>query len=278
MKMFYKLILLCTTCVLAGCARQEPTLSLDEAIDALPDEWGPYSDKLELLAKKAGTTVVNRASSTNNYAMLDRVIAVTNVHERIRLTWKLYNHFRRTPEWYVEHLDGGSEKKRRLNFLFSCAMELGTSPNSTPETIIEGWKMDAETIRDLADIIRLTEPAWPDRKEQRHEAQEFTRYEEFMRRLWKHRHTMYPNLTPGQRLKIGYAGDVRARWYNYFRYDLRLNEDYYRLPSEIRPAYVEQLKRHFFIYSDVTNAYMWKRFQPELKAAFREVQERMGAR
>ena len=259
MKTVHYLVLIGTACVLAGCSRPEPTL--DEAIDALTDDWGGRY--------KIGT------SYSNNYAVLKRVIAVTNVEERIRLAWKLYGHFRRTPEWCVEHQDGGFKAERRLRFLHSCSMELGTSPNSTPETIIERRKMDAETIRNLAEVLSLTEPKWPDRGQKRYETKEFTRYEEFMNRLWEHRRQMYYNLTPRQMLEIEYAMDVRTRWYNFFRYDLVLCEDYSRLPDKMKPAFIEQLKRDFFIYSDVTNAYMWKYFQPELKEAFKEVQEQM---
>ena len=46
----------------------------------------------------------------------------------------------------------------------------------------------------------------------------------------------------------------------------------------MKPVFIEQLKRDFFIYSDVTNSFHWKYFPPELKEAFREVQERMGAK
>ena len=262
MKVLHHVILICAACVIAGCSRPEPTL--DEAIDALSDDWG-------------GRYQVG-ASYSNNYAVLKRVIAVTNAEERIRLAWKLYNHFRRSPEWCVEHQDGGFKKKRRLGFLSSCAMELGTSPNSTPETIIEGRKMDAETIRDLAEILWLTEPKWPDRGQSSHEANGFTRHEEFMWRLKKHRRQMYSNLTPGQRSEIEYANDVRAQWYNYFRYNLLVNEDYYRLPDKMKPAFIEQLKRDFFIYSDLTNSCIWKSFPSELKEAFQEVQEQMKAK
>ena len=258
MKLFHLLILMCAACVLVGCSRPEPTL--DATIDALTDDWGGRY--------KIG------ASYSNNYAVLKRVIAVTNVDERIRLAWKLYGHFRRSPEWCVEHHDGGFEKRRRLGFLYSCSWELRTSPNYTLETIIEGRKMEAETIRDLAEILRLTEPEWPDRGPKRHETKEFTRYEEFMRRLWVHRRKMCSNLTPRQTSEIKYAEDVRAQWYNYFRYDFSVNDDYYGFPNNMKPTFIEQLKRDFFIYSDVTNYFRWKYFQPELKEAFREVQER----
>ena len=257
MKVLYHLFLICAVCVLAGCSRQEPTL--DEAIDALSDDWGERY--------KIG------ASYSNNYAVLKRVIAVTNVEERIRLAWKLYNHFRRTPEWCVEHQDGGLKKEHRFNFLCSCARKLRISPNSTPETAIEGRKMDAEIIRDLAEILRLTEPEWPDRGQSSREAKEFTRYEEFMWCLKKHRRQMYSNLSPMQMLEIKYAEDVRVQWYNYFRYGLMMNYEYNGLPDKMKSAFIEQLKRDFFIYSDMTNSFAWKSFPSELKEAFREVQE-----
>ncbi len=46
----------------------------------------------------------------------------------------------------------------------------------------------------------------------------------------------------------------------------------------MKPEFIEQLKRDFFIYSDVTNAYMWKYFQPELKEAFMEVRKQMESK
>ena len=56
------MVLVCVACAITGCARKKPVQTLDEAIDALPDEWGPYSERLEQIAKRAGYTVVNRAS------------------------------------------------------------------------------------------------------------------------------------------------------------------------------------------------------------------------
>ena len=137
--------------------------------------------------------------------------------------------------------------------------------------------MDAEIIRDLAEILWLTEPEWPDRGQSSHEAKEFTRYEEFMWRLKKHRRQMYSNLSPMQVLEIKYAEDVRVQWYNYFRYGLMMNYEYNGLPDKMKSAFIEQLKRDFFIYSDMTNSFAWKSFPPELKEAFREVQERKKA-
>ena len=148
MKIPHAIFCLCTLCTaLVGCMRREQMTTLDEAIDALPDEWGPH---------------FNAGASSNNYAVLDRVIAETNVQERIRLAWKLFNHFRHTPEWYVEHLEGGNKKRERHDFFGKCARTLIFGANSTPETVIAGWKMEAETIRDLDEIIKLTGAEWQD--------------------------------------------------------------------------------------------------------------------
>ena len=134
MKVAHHLFLIGAACVLAGCSRLEFTPSLDEVINALPpDEWG--------------SDIIVLGIATNNYTVLNRVVALTNVKERIRLAWKLYNHFRHSPEWYVEHREGGLRKSNRHEFFGNCAYRLMWSTNATPETIIEGWKMEAETIR-----------------------------------------------------------------------------------------------------------------------------------
>ena len=271
MKLFHLLILICAACVLAGCSRQEPTL--DEAIDALSDEWGTYSDKLERLAKEVGTTVLNRESSTNNYAMLNRVIAVTNVQERIRLTWKLYNHCRRTPEWYVEHREDRGRNHHRKIFLHNCAHELMMSPNATPETIVEGWKIKAAIVKDMEELMRLTGPEWQARMQKRYEVEEAARHAEFRRRLKAHGGGPASYYHQKHAPELGFADDVKWEYINYFKHSFAANEFYAMLPDTRKPAFLEQLKRDFFIYSDVTNAYMWKYFQPELKEAFREVQE-----
>lgn len=63
MKISHAVVWLCLGCaVIAECVHLEPTL--DEAIDALPDEWGPH---------------FYAGASSNNYAVLDRVIAETNM-------------------------------------------------------------------------------------------------------------------------------------------------------------------------------------------------------
>ena len=108
MKVLYHLFLICAVCVLAGCSRPEPTL--DEAIDALTDDWGERY--------KIG------ASYSNNYAVLKRVIAVTNVEERIRLTWKLYNHFLRPPRMVRQTSGRRIEKGTPLQFPMQLRSEV----------------------------------------------------------------------------------------------------------------------------------------------------------
>ena len=260
MKVLCYLIYIYTFCALTGCAPRES--SLDEAIDALPpDEWGPYS--------------MVQGIATNNYMVLNQVIALTNVKERIRLTWKLYNHFRHTPEWYVEHREGGFRKRNRHDFFGNCAYKLMWGTNATPETIIEGWQMEAETIRDLVELIRLTGPEWQARMQKRYEVEEAARHAEFQRRLKAHgggpASCYHQKVAP----EIGYASDVRWRLKNYFRQGFSGAASYRKLPDEMKPDFIERLKRDFFIYCDVTNAFMWKRFPSELKAAYMEVRERM---
>ena len=55
-----------------------------------------------------------------------------------------------------------------------------------------------------------------------------------------------------------------------------LDEAIDALPDEMKPAFVEMLKRDFFIFSDATNDFTRKNYPPELKEAYWEVQERMG--
>ena len=276
MKILCHLVSISIVCAIIGCSSKEPTL--DEAIDALPDEWGPYTDKLEQFAKKHDYTIVSRKSSRSNYAMLDKVIAVTNVQERIRLVWKLYNHFRRTPEWYVEHTDGGFVKRYRQDFFGHCAWQLMSSTNRTPETILSGWEMEAETIRDLVKVMQLTGPSWQERMQKRHDVKEAAEFEEFRSQLKKHGGGPYSYLFEKWVPELTFARDIRHRYNNFFKYQFRGNESYLQLPESMRPAFIEQLKRDFFIYSDVTNAFMWKMFPPELKKAYDEVCEQMEAK
>ena len=152
------------------------------------------------------------------------------------------------------------------------------STNATPETIIEGWKMEAETIRGQVELIRLTGPEWQARMQKIYEEKEAARYAEFRRRLKAHGGGPSSYLFNKTAPEIGYAQDVRQRYDNYFRRDFSVNSSYRKLPDEMKPEFIEQLKRDFFIYSDVTNAYMWKYFQPELKEAFMEVRKQMESK
>ncbi len=255
MKVSCHLVLIVVACALAGNASTEPTL--DEIIDALPDEWG---DRCSL------------GIASNNYAVLNRITAISNVKERIRLTWKLYDHFRHSPEWYVEHREGGLENpnRNRHDFFGCCAWKLIAETNATPETIVSGWKMEAETIRGLAEIIRLTGPEWQEQMQKRHDAK---LVKEFADRRKKQR-GMASYLFRKTAPEIEYVRAVEARMYNFFR-SFAGHEYYQRLPDDMKPAFVEQMKRDFFIYSSMTNAYFLKQFPPELKKAYMEVRRQM---
>ena len=245
MKIQHAVVWLCLGCaVIAECVHLEPTL--DEAIDALPDEWGPH---------------FNAGASSNNYAVLDRVIAETNVQERIRLAWKLFNHFRHTPEWYVEHLEGGNKKRGRHDFFGKCARTLIFGTNSTPETVIAGWKMEAETIRDLDEIIKLTGAKWQDAVRKRLNV----RIDEDLKKK---------GIASGSSDELEFAYEVRWRHFRFFHL-FAGSESYVNLPDEMKPSFVEQLKRDFFIYNSMTNAFMMEKFPPELKAAYLEVRKQM---
>ncbi len=79
MKMFALGLLV--LCLAAGCSPQVPTL--DEEIANQPDEWS--------MDCRSG-------AYSNNCALLDRVMAVEDVQERIRLVTALQAHFRHSPE------------------------------------------------------------------------------------------------------------------------------------------------------------------------------------
>lgn len=253
MNVTFTFAVLCVVCAVAGCTRREkaPDLqlpTLDEAIDALPDTWGFWS---------AGEP----ACYTNKYAVLKQVSALTNVKERIRLTRKLINHFRHTPEWYVEHLDGGFRKSQRHDFFGNCAWPLIFGTNATPETVIAGWEIEAETLRDMEAVIRLTGTKWQDTMRKRHEA----RIEDDLKNK---------GIASGYSPELVFAAEIRRRYYFFF---LSFGGDasYRKLPDDMKPAFIEQMKRDFFIYSDVTNAFTWKTFPPELKEAYLEVRRQI---
>ena len=78
--------------------------------------------------------------------------------------------------------------------------------------------------------------------------------------------------------EIAFADDVRREFPNFFERSFPAYPSYKKLPDEMKPAFVEMLKRDFFIYSDATNDFTWKNYPPELKEAYREVQERLEAK
>ena len=249
MKASYFLMLFCVTCTIIGCSREEPIQSLDEVIDALPDEWG---------------TRHNTGASSNNFAVVDRINGVTNVLERIRLSWKLFNHFRHTPEWHVEHLGGGFSRGQRYALLCNCSWNLMVGTNTTPETILAGWKIRAEIIKDLEGVIRLTDLGWQEILRRQFDA----KIESDLKKY---------GTAGGSSKELDFAAEVRQDYDRYFKCSFTGGASYRRLPNDMKSEFVELLKRDFFRCSGMTNVNM-KNYPPELKEAYMEVRKQMESK
>ena len=237
-------LLLAVGYAVAGCMRQRPTL--DEEIEALPDEWS--------FSSKTGV-------SSNNYAVLNRIGDIGDVSERVRLTWKIFDHFRHTPEWHVlHHREDGARYEWRNIFLSNCAWNLIMGTNATPETIIEGWKIRSEILKDWEEILRLTGPEWQEQVRKRLDL----RIKEDLER-----HGIASSYSP----ELNFAYEVRRAYDMFFRCSFAGYSSYRALPDEMKPVFVELLKRDFFTSSGMTNVNM-RDYPPQLKAAYREVRDR----
>lgn len=189
----------------SGCRRV--TSDLDAEIAALPrDTW---------------TALSHMGASSNNYEILNRVSAVPDVQERIRLVRVLRDHFRRSPEWMVTNglcSNWHCEQQRRW-FLGCCDSRLAEGTNVTAAAIRASWRMKSEYLDDLEKMIELAEDA---RNDGAH---------------WK-------SVRENQMIRI--ARDLRWEYERYFRYQFGVLGDYQRLPPADRPAFVDQIKRDFF--------------------------------
>ena len=182
--------------VMVGCG--SGGTSLEREINELPDQWSAEW--------KSG-------ASSNNYAMLSRVISLTNVQERIRLTCALRRHFWKSPEWYVSRRLGIHGEDARLLFMDGCASRLIFGDNVTAESVLAGWKMRAEILDDLERIMELSAG----------------------------------DVGGADIEKSNFAYRVRRKYELFFSH--RLSDcigSYNALPSECRPSFVEQIKRDFF--------------------------------
>ena len=127
-------------------------------------------------------------------------------------------------------------------------------------------------------VVRLTGPEWQARMQKRHDEKVKAEYEELRKRRKAHGGGMVSFLSTKEAPEIDFADDVRREFANFFKRSFAGYPSYRKLPDEMKPAFVEMLKRDFFIYSDATNDFTWKNYPPELKEAYREVQERLGAK
>lgn len=195
-------ILLCACC---GC-RQEGK-SLEDEIVALPDEWGMD---------------IREGATSNNFEMLSRVMAVSNVSERIRLARLAREHFWHRPEWFVTNSVNPYHERLRFSFVYNCSSRLIFGKNATPETIIAGWRMDAENLNDIEKMCELTDAALNGE-----------------RRTGK--------ATDAESVKRHFSNLVHRDYDQYFRcqFDSCVSS-FKTLPPSYRPAFVEQIKRDFF--------------------------------
>ena len=139
MKMFTLGLL--ALCLMIGCSPHVPTL--DEEIANQPDEWG--------MGWQIG-------ASSNNWALLARVVAVEDVQERIRLVTALQAHFRHPPEQLLADCGKGTVFRNnafrmRIAFASSCADRLIRDRNSDPAALFAGWRLEALWLDDLERLI-----------------------------------------------------------------------------------------------------------------------------
>ena len=209
MKMFTLGLL--ALCLMIGCSPHVPTL--DEEIANQPDEWG--------MGWQIG-------ASSNNWALLARVVAVEDVQERIRLVTALQAHFRHPPEQLLADCGKGTVFRNnafrmRIAFASSCADRLIRDRNSDPAALFAGWRLEALWLDDLERLIELTEKDWTGGKY-------IPEWDES------------PRVTEIRTI----ARLARDKYRHYFTYNIDFGSTYRELPESARPAFAAQIKRDFF--------------------------------
>lgn len=157
-------------------------------------------------------------ASSNNWALLERVSCVENTHERIRLMTALQNHFKRS---VARELDGcamDNSFQIRMAFLQACAYQL--IKDKDPHAVCAGWNLMAIWLDDLENLIVGSEQAWQDGVYDRHASHE-------------------------NKMKWGFASKVRKTYEHYFKYSFNVSDTYNRLPTDVRPVFVKQIKKDF---------------------------------
>ena len=203
MKMFTLGLL--ALCLMIGCSPRVPTL--DEEIEAHQDVWDKHW--------KLG-------ASSNHWALLDRIVSVEDVHERIRLVRAIRGKLWKSPVRMLADCGNGNVVDQRMSFACSCASRLTGDKCNNPEALVAGWRLNASWLDDLEKLEELTEQVW-------NGGEEDTRVPQTVRDVW--------NL----------AFKVRREYELYFKYTFACCVDTYRkLPGSVRPAFVEQIKRDFF--------------------------------
>ena len=192
-------------CIVVGCSPRGTTL--DEEIARLPDVWGA--------GRRQGV-------ASNSWILLDRVLSVPNVRERIRLVAALQSHFRYSPERILAECGKDHAFSARLGFVRECAYRLTDDGGNVPEVLVAAWRLEAHWLYDLERLIDLTEEVWNDGKYDGGASQE-------VRDMW------------------GLAVNVRWMYELYFKNTFSSCVGVYRrLPESARPAFADQIRRDFF--------------------------------
>lgn len=161
-------------------------------------------------------------ASSNHWALLDRIVSVEDVHDRIRLVGAIKGKLWKSPKQQLADYGDDNVFDQRMSFVRSCASRLTGDKHFNPEALVAGWKLNASWLDDLENLMDLTEQVW-------NGGEEDVQAPQGTRNLW--------NL----------AFKVRREYELYFKYTFACCVDTYRhLPESARPAFVEQIKRDFF--------------------------------
>ena len=152
-------------CLVVGCSPRVPTL--DEEIARQPDEWS--------LSPEFG-------ASSNNWALLDRVLAIENVWERIRLVSALQTHFRHASKQIPANSRNLNTFNARLMFMLACSSRLADRANGSQVALTAAWRLKARWLDDLERLVDQTEEVWNNGRYARGASQE-------IREMWGLRHT-----------------------------------------------------------------------------------------
>ena len=137
--------------------------------------------------------------------------------------------------------------------------------------------MEAETMRDLEAMIRLTGPEWQENMRKRAVEKEVAAMPKWRAKMKRHNGGVGSRFYVPYSDELTFAEDIRLRYNFYFRSTSVGATTYHRLPNDMKPAFIEFLKQNFYQCDGMTNTYM-EGYPPELKNAYFEVRKQMEAK